>query len=208
MGVSGQLARIDRAELEWLRAADADTEQERQVAQKMTEWFALESSRTFWLGKDFAGIHFLLTGRNHEDEEMDMDWDAIDTQLEAQLGDGFAPDQHDEDESEAAEEVAPDPLSFIGAQTFYGEKLQYRFAYGPGRVFPPAMVKAIDQALRELPAGVVKERLSQVNDEDIYPYNGSADQSELRGLADLVEELRRYLASAAEAGDAIIVAIR
>ncbi len=99
------------------------------------------------------------------------------------------------------------PLSFIGNQE-YGEELNYEFAYGPARVFPPDSVKAIHRALQDLSPTVVKKRLKDPALEQVYPFSmRSVDEEDHKRLEELLEQLRSYVSTAADAGDAIMVAI-
>lgn len=99
------------------------------------------------------------------------------------------------------------PASFVGNERL-GEPLDYEFAYGPGRMFDAAETRAIAQALADVPATVVSQRLTGDALGAIYPFSLRGIDDEQRGeLREDLERLRRHVSDAAKRGDGLLVAV-
>ena len=105
---------------------------------------------------------------------------------------------------QAAEAALPEGFLLGGAEV--GEDL----GYGPARLLNPSQVADVQQLLEKLPGDFVRSTLdfSQLAKADIYPLMwDQANPEELEYVSHYFDELRRFVKSAADNNEGVVMAM-
>ena len=98
------------------------------------------------------------------------------------------------------------PLGFL-ANEACGERVATTFAGGPGRVFEPAAVSAIADAIESLSARVVGQRLASAALRALHPFAArTLGDDDKEWLLAVLQGLMTFMRHAAQGGAAILVA--